>query len=322
MVDPQVPKLNVHYDRVWAQDAAGKENAIAQHLRDTYPNHYVRLVDSIILEDLDELDQWPGIISDTYVYDNPHPDYHCLAPELWHIFLCDAIPAERRVTINRTFSLVVNRLAGERLLMLYRIAQRGWLDQGHVNFNCSLALSARDLTREQRRTNFDQAHQQLDRPEFDDVYQALRPKMPMLLSNDHQVHGGPDLSALKSRVSIVMETYHNRHSVVFSEKIFRALQTPRSWVMFSSHGAVQLLRDTGFDVLDDLVDHSYDLEQDPEARMDLMLDSVPAAGFQLERCQAAVTHNQEILRKLARLWPDRLAKLAQCMASRHQSREN
>ena len=92
MVNSQAPVVNVHYDRVWAMGAAGKETHIDGYLRSHYPGYHVRLVDSILLEELDELDQYAGIISDTYIPNNPHPDYHCLAPELWHIFLCDAIP--------------------------------------------------------------------------------------------------------------------------------------------------------------------------------------------------------------------------------------
>jgi MoaA/NifB/PqqE/SkfB family radical SAM enzyme len=320
MVSQTSPVLNVHYDRIWAGGAAGKENAIDQYLRSTYPDYCVRLVDSILLEELEELNQWSGIISDTYVFDNPHPDYHCLAPELWHIFLCEAIDDVQQP--DRMYSCSINRISGERLMVLYKLFQRGWLDQGHVNFNCSMANSARDLDIEQRRHNFDLAHQQLDRPEFDPIYEALRPQMPMLLPDDHHLRGGPDLSALRSRISIVMETYHNRHSVVFSEKIFRALQTPRPWVMYSSHGAVELLRKTGFDVLDDLVDHEYDQEQDPELRMDLMLDAVPGSRLDIDRCQQAVLHNQEILRRLTADWSVRLEKLAQSIGSRHHSRVN
>ena len=322
MVNSQAPVVNVHYDRVWATGAAGKETHIDDYLRSHYPSYHVRLVDSILLEELDELDQYAGIISDTYIPHNPHTDYHCLAPELWHIFLCDAIPNAASITPDRMFSCVINRIAGERLMLLYRLHRRGWLDQGHVNFNCSVANSARDISLQQRRENFAVAHRMLDRPEFDDCYQDLLPRMPMLLENDDHLQGGPDLSALRGRVSIVMETYHNRHSIVFSEKIFRALQTPRPWVMYCSHGAVELLRQVGFDVLDDLVDHSYDAEQDPERRMDMMLDSVPQAGFDLARCEAAVQHNQDILRRLTVDWSLRLEKLSQSISSRHQSRVN
>jgi hypothetical protein len=322
LVNDQAPVINVHYDRVWAQGAANKETAIDQQLRSMYPDYHVRLVDSMILEEPEELDQYPGIITDTYLSNNLHPDYHCLAPELWHIFLCDKIHQAQKIPAQRPFSLVVNRISGERLMVLYRLYQRGILDQGHVNFNCSVANSARDITVEQRQANFDAAHSQLDRPEFDSIYRALRPRMPMLLEDDHHLTGGPDISALRARESIVMETYHNRHSIVFSEKIFRSLQTPRPWVMYCSHGAVALLRQHGFDVLDDLVDHGYDQQEDPELRMDLMLDSMMSARFDLARCEAAVEHNQHNLRRLAWLWSERLLKLNQSISSRHQARVN
>ena len=146
--------------------------------------------------------------------------------------------------------------------------------------------------------------------------------MHMLLEDDHHLRGGPDLMSLRAKVSIVMETYHNRHSIVFSEKIFRSLQTPRPWVMYCSNGAVDLLRRSGFDVLDDLVDHSYDSQIDPESRMEQMLDCVPLIRFDEPRCQRAMLHNQTILRKLSDDWSSRLERLSQSIGSKNQSRLN
>jgi hypothetical protein len=52
-----------------------------------------------------------------------------------------------------------------------------------------------------------------------------------------------------------METYSQDNAVALSEKIFRALVTPRPWVIYAGRHAVARLRQLGFDVLDDLVDH-------------------------------------------------------------------
>jgi hypothetical protein len=94
---------------------------------------------------------------------------------------------------------------------------------------------------------------------------------------------------------------------VFSEKIFRALQTPRPWVLCTSPGAVKLLKDHGFDVLDDCVDHSYDCVLDQSKRMDVMLDSaVSFDSADYERYIIAARHNQQHLAKLQQQWPDRL----------------
>jgi hypothetical protein len=64
---------------------------------------------------------------------------------------------------------------------------------------------------------------------------------------------------MSSKFSIILETYFDNNEVItFSEKIFRCLKLPRPWILFAQQHAVQYLRDMGFDVLDDVVDHSYD----------------------------------------------------------------
>jgi hypothetical protein len=314
-------QANIHQDRIWQNQADLKENEIYRYMHDNHPEYYTRLVDSILLEDLHEIESYPRIISDTWLM-NPdyHPDYHCLAPEIWHIFLCDPIPYD--IEPSKPFCCVINRVSGERLLLFYKMARRGMIEQGLINFNCGPSFHNREVSMQQRLESFDHWHQRIDRPEFNDLYELWRPRMPLFLQNDDVDLGGPDWAAMSSRVSIIMETYHNRYSIVFSEKIFRALQTPRPWVLFCSHDSVKLLRDHGFDVLDDLVDHGYDSEISPERRMDLMLDTVYTSGFDAERCRAAVSHNQEILSRLSRTWSDRLAKLNQSISSRHHSLVN
>ena len=314
--------VSLHCDRIWQQQADFKENQIYRDLRERYPDYHVKLIDCVMLEDLPELQAIPRIISDTWLMDpNSHSNYHCLAPEIWHIILCDKIKYDLQPTHD--FSCVINRVSGERLLLFYKMVRLDMLGRTQLNFNCGPQKDTPTVTRAQRLENFDYWHRHLDRPEFNDLYELWRPRMPILLDDDDPETGGPDLAAMRGRVSIIMETYHNRYSVVFSEKIFRALQTPRPWVMLCSQGAVKLLRDHGFDVLDDLVNHdSYDNEYYSEDRMDAMLAELPRVKFDPDRCLAAVDHNQDILRRLALAWSDRLAKLDQSISSRHQSRVN
>jgi hypothetical protein len=317
------PQANIHEDRIWLNQLSPKENDIHRYLSNLYPDYYIKLVDCVLLEDLREIQAYPKMISDTWLMNSGyHPEYHCLAPEIWHMFLCDKIAYD--IEPAKPYSLVVNRVSGERLLVFYKMARLGMIENAQINFNCGPAshIHKQEISLEQRLESFDYWHQHLDRPEFDDLYQSWRPRMPIMLENDDAVTGGPDWAAMNSRVSIIMETYHNRFSIVFSEKIFRALQTPRPWVLFCSHDSVKLLRDHGFDVLDDLVDHGYDPETSPERRMDLMLASVHTAKFHKDRCLEAVEHNQEILRRLAAAWPERLQRLAQSIASKHQDLEN
>jgi hypothetical protein len=64
---------------------------------------------------------------------------------------------------------------------------------------------------------------------------------------------------MSTKFSVIIETYFERtDAVTFSEKTFRALQTPRPWLLFHATGSIKVLRDMGFYVYDDIIDHSYD----------------------------------------------------------------
>ncbi len=51
-----------------------------------------------------------------------------------------------------------------------------------------------------------------------------------------------------------------------SEPALKAIVAGLPFVLFGAQGAVERLREAGFDVLDDIVDHTYDGEADPAAR--------------------------------------------------------
>lgn len=80
-------------------------------------------------------------------------------------------------------------------------------------------------------------------------------------------------------VNIVAETscQHDPgvwRSVIASEKTFKPfgmLQIPVWWAV---PGHVACVRRMGFDVFDDIVDHSYDLEQDEDQRLDMLINEV------------------------------------------------
>ena len=109
---------------------------------------------------------------------------------------------------------------------------------------------------------------------------------------------------LASKFSIVLETFfHNNKVITYSEKIFRCLQLPRPWVVYSSQCAVENLRAMGFDVLDDIVDHSYDLVADPIERQVAILDQCHRLldikiNDVLSRCVQAATNNSLLLKSM------------------------
>ena len=88
---------------------------------------------------------------------------------------------------------------------------------------------------------------------------------------------------------------------------------PRPWLMFNSQNAVKYLRDCGFDVLDEYVDHSYDCEPDSIKRQIMILDqlSSPMQYTQdiLDDLECRASHNRNLLKSFSEQWPDQWKKI-------------
>jgi hypothetical protein len=109
-----------------------------------------------------------------------------------------------------------------------------------------------------------------------------------------------------SKIGLVIETYFDNEVITYSEKIFRALQIPRPWLLFCSKYAVKNLRLMGFDVLDDVIDHnSYDELDLPTARQTQILDLLLTYRYLTiddTRLKRAAQHNQNLLKGFAKSW--------------------
>ena len=105
-------------------------------------------------------------------------------------------------------------------------------------------------------------------------------------------HGTLEQCIIDSNVSLVLETYTLDTNIVFSEKIFRALQLPRPC----------------FDVLAEYVDHEYDAITNHWQRMDMIIEQLKTfinkqyTRRDYERFEQAATHNQTLLNQFARDW--------------------
>ena len=125
-------------------------------------------------------------------------------------------------------------------------------------------------------------------------------------------HGSLEQCTIDSNISVVMETYTLDTKIVFSEKIFRALQLPRPWLLYCSPYSIELLKTHGFDVLEDYVDIAYDTITNHWKRMDAILDQLKTfinrqyTRRDYERFEQAATHNQQLLAQFAMDWPIRL----------------
>lgn len=193
----------------------------------------------------------------------------------------------------------MNRPRPERSIVFYELIKRNLLDQGFVSYNSQL---------QDYEKNFHSA----DLRNYSHQHQIGRDLVPY---NSVESHGTLEQCIIDSKISLVMETYTSDNHIVFSEKIFRALQLPRPWLLYCSNRSVELLRSYGFDVLDDYVDHSYDNITLHHVRLGSIMDQLETfivrtySQQDYERFDQACDHNRVLLKTLAHRWPGKLQKI-------------
>jgi hypothetical protein len=79
-------------------------------------------------------------------------------------------------------------------------------------------------------------------------------------------------TAYESEPGIAQLTHHHRPGM--TEKTYKCFALFQIPIWLAPYRAVACYRALGFDVFDDLVDHGYDLEPNPEARINMVVDQV------------------------------------------------
>lgn len=74
-----------------------------------------------------------------------------------------------------------------------------------------------------------------------------------------------------SWVNLVVETSVKLDTPFLSEKTFKPIASGQLFLLVSAPGSISYLRDVGFDVFDDIIDHSYDNVLDLRSRLKLIV---------------------------------------------------
>lgn len=224
-----------------------------------------------------------------------------LLPELWHIWRFD--PVYRDCT-SQGYNCFMNRVRGDRNEVFYELIRRNLLHKGAVSYN---------ITQEELNNQY-QSAQMFD---YEDEHTVALDLVPY---NVVDVFGSLEQVIMKTNVSLILETFINEDHVVFSEKLFRALQLPRPWMLFCSPHSVELLKSYGFDVLDDYVDHGYDDELNRGNRINMLLDQLNIFADRLytrrdyERFEVAAATNKQLLDGYTKRWPQKLQEVKKAIA--------
>lgn len=258
---------------------------------------HCRFVDSVFQ---DTPDAWTNpnliIVTDNHPLKKPAGKLISLLPELWHIWRFDPVYQD---CASHGYNCFMNRVRSDRHEVFYELIRRNLLHKGAVSYN---------ITQEELNNQYQSAEIFRYKNEHT-IAQDLLPY------NKVDELGTLEQVIMKTNVSLILETYMNVDHVVFSEKLFRALQLPRPWILFCSPQSVKLLRYHGFDVLDDYVDHSYDEQYSKYRRMHMLLDQLQTFVDQVytrkdyERFEIAAEHNKKLLDKFTIAWPAKLKEI-------------
>jgi hypothetical protein len=265
---------------------------------------FLRLVDDIsTVIKLHHLSVKDTVITDNYIAPAVSARVFTLPKSWWGMYAYHPQPYD--ISELRDYSFLVNRIDASRMRLMLAISKRKHLHDGVINFNCVTPSDWGDVSHETRLKNWNNQWQELGpaiRDHYIGDYQRLTNKMPF--RNHDFTH---EQALWASRLNIVVETYSGDDVIAFSEKTFTALCVPRPWVLFGGRGSVARLRRLGFDVLDDLVDHSYDHLTKIQDKYPRFVDcSVQSMMTDIDqnrsRLESASQHNQNLLHKWRDVW--------------------
>lgn len=270
-------------------------------------------------------EQWFGknavIITDNHALFKPEYTIYQTPSSYFGIF--NYVPQNQKFCPQRRFGLSVNRFDRQRqLILLELLKQSGGIDtvliKDYVNFNVWSACGNNNSILDIRKT-------------FANTWEASPVPMPRYRSYYDQAFGAVpirnhDLTVEQAHVSafltLVIESYADDAVIALSEKIFRALVTPAPWTVYAAPNTVNYLRSLDFDVLDDLVDHSYDtvvhnfltkennnktinyISNSFDNYENLRQQPIPQLAA---RCLQAAKHNQAVLSRMQSQWPEDFA---------------
>ena len=312
-----MPQIKTHLDGIWISNS--RELAIVHQLSQQltatgftalvqnsdnfgYPYIYsrnniqvnCRLVDSVFFTDPNSwVSESTVTITDNYPLLPVAGHLISVLPEFWSIWKFKPDYIDRPAT--QGYNCFMNRPRGDRSMVFYELINRDILNKGIVSYNCLLE-------------DYQQEYVKADLYKYQLQHTVGQTLVPY---NTVEQHGTLEQCIIDSNISIILETYTSDSHIVFSEKIFRALQLPRPWLLYCSPGSVKLLKDYGFDVLADYVDHSYDQVSEHHHRHLQILDQLETFINKIyteqdyARFDQAANHNQNLLLEFESNWPAR-----------------
>jgi len=291
--------VTVYSDQIWTKSKCrafedSTFNTLTQSIRD-HNTIKVNLVDAC-----------PNTTDVTYITDNilsnPNIPLH---PEFWGGFSYDPEYVSRAPT--KLYNCFINRVCPFRQSWFYQLINKKLIDQGNVSY----LLDYRKMPDEcKTKIELNEWIYQQGNQLFKNEHDFIKTRVPFC-----NFSGDLDQSIVDSKVGIVIETYvETNHAIAFSEKTFRSIQLPRPFIIFGVPGSIKILRQYGFDLYDDIINHSYDLELDPVNRQTMILNQIDKfrvlrmrySDKQLSSFEDRANQNRQLLKNFLLKWPEKL----------------
>lgn len=176
--------------------------------------------------------------------------------------------------VYSSFNRLVNHGRSYRMAITARLASEDLLGHGDISFH----------------TDADQCRREIEDPNtpLSDTSRAIigthllrRQDLPFTLDSrqldgDFSAHFGHREHALwqRSLWHLVNETVFYEPRLHLTEKTFKPIVAQRPFILAAAPGNLQYLRHYGFETFDRWIDESYDQEQDPDRRMDLIVAQI------------------------------------------------
>lgn len=229
--------------------------------------------DQVPSQDLDKLltaSKTTVLITDNKITEETKPNQIVLsiAPEFYGIHYMP-FDLKNSVKPERAYNCFINRICPNRQSWFYKLYDLG-LDKGFVSFNLDYRESP-SYTYKNKLEIFDRLHYDYNTL-FQRQYEATRNLIPFC--NFKQTNSIENV-ILKSSVSLVIETYFDdNRAIALSEKTFRALQLPRPFLLFAPKNTIKYLKELGFKIIEDIINHDYDNHEDWIVRQTMILDQL------------------------------------------------
>lgn len=280
--------MSVYTDQIWTKSQCRElEHQALRQLR-------AAGAEPLLVDAVDTSKSWSKLVTDNIVQLEHIPLY----PEFWgtYSYSSEYVPQEP----TKLFNCFMNRICTTRQSWFYQFVRRNLLWHGNVSF--LLDSRTPPQGKELYEANF------RGYEIFEAEHNLMKDRVPFI-----NFTGDLDQAVVGSQFSVVIETYFDwPGTVAFSEKIFRALQLPRPMMLYSMPGSIKVLKEHGFELFDDIVDHSYDNEPDQIKRQVMILDQLcdwrerPFTAEQLVDFERRIVHNKNLLQELRNRWHSRL----------------